>query len=218
MREVAAVAVAGRPRGCVVRIVIPAAGEGRRCRPWSAVVPKPLLPVANRPMLAHVLDDLLPLGPERVVVVTGWLGGRLEAWVREAYPEMPAAFARQEGGGGPSLALLAAREHLAGPGLIVYPDMLFRLDPALLAAIGPEIDAAVFTAEPPSRAGFAIAETGPDGLVRRIVEKPAAPMAGEAVPGCCWGRGAGRRPRRCWESEPSGAGGVGERVGRRARR
>jgi glucose-1-phosphate thymidylyltransferase len=175
-----------------MKLILPVAGAGMRCRPWSAVLPKPLLPVANRPMLAHVLDDLLPLDPEEIILVTGWLGDQIETWTRAAYPRLPLCFIRQDRLLGQSHAVLQAREHLAGEGLIVFPDMLFRLGTDPFAAIAPEIDAAIFTTEVADRANFAIAQTGPDGIVRQLVEKPRQPMAGDAVIGMYWLRDLAR--------------------------
>ncbi|MGI9253284.1 MAG: nucleotidyltransferase family protein [Thermomicrobiales bacterium] len=167
-------------------LIVPAAGIGRRCRPWSATRPKPLLPIAGRPMLAHVLDELLPLGPARIVLITGFLGEQIEAWTRATYPGIELVTVRQDRLLGQSHAVLRARDHLTGAGLIVFPDMLFRLDPASLAALDPAIDGAVFTASVADRAGFAITATGPDGLVTRLVEKPLQPMPGDPVIGMYW--------------------------------
>ena len=54
-----------------MRVIIPAAGIGSRLRPHTLATPKPLLPVAGKPMLAHVLDSLKPLDPDEVIFVVG---------------------------------------------------------------------------------------------------------------------------------------------------
>lgn len=176
-----------------MNLILPVAGAGLRCRPWSATRPKPLLPIANEPMLGHALDAILPLRPERIVLITGWLGEQIEAWARATYPEQEVAVVRQDALLGQSHAVLQARAHLAGEGMILFPDMLFRLGPDSLAGL-PDADGAIFTAEVTTaqRPNFAIARTGPEGWVTDIVEKPREPIAGDAVVGMYWLRDLSR--------------------------
>jgi NDP-sugar pyrophosphorylase family protein len=51
--------------------VIPVAGAGTRLRPLTDRTPKPLLEVAGKPILAHILDQIAEAKPERVVLVVG---------------------------------------------------------------------------------------------------------------------------------------------------
>jgi glucose-1-phosphate thymidylyltransferase len=168
-------------------LILPVAGAGLRTRPWSASRPKPLLPIAGRPMLARVLDAVLPLEPQRVVLITGWLGEQIEAWVRATVTDREVVVVRQRELRGQSHAVLQAGAALAGEGLIVFPDMLFALDPGVRSRLlaGPA-DGAVFTAVVADPANFAIAAPGPDGFIARLVEKPIAPLAGDAVIGMYW--------------------------------
>ena len=56
-----------------------AAGQGTRMRPLSESVPKPLLPLAGKPLLAHILDRLEEAGVERAVVNAHHLAEQVEA-------------------------------------------------------------------------------------------------------------------------------------------
>ena len=73
-----------------MKVVIPLAGFGTRLRPHTWSKPKPLVTVAGKPMLGHLIDDLLPLEPEEIVFVYGWLGEQIEGYVRRAYPSSTA--------------------------------------------------------------------------------------------------------------------------------
>ena len=60
--------------------VMPVAGSGMRLRPpthtHTHTRPKPLLHVAGQPIIGHILDQLVPLGIERIVLVVGYIPGR----------------------------------------------------------------------------------------------------------------------------------------------
>ena len=60
-----------------------AAGHGERMRPLTDRVPKPLVPLAGRPLIDHVLDRLARAGVETAVVNTHYLADLLEAHLRQ---------------------------------------------------------------------------------------------------------------------------------------
>ena len=62
------------------RAVVLAGGEGTRLRPYTAVLPKPLMPVGDRPVLDIVLRQLRAPGFERVTIATGYLAELIEAF------------------------------------------------------------------------------------------------------------------------------------------
>jgi NDP-sugar pyrophosphorylase family protein len=61
------------------RAVILAGGQGTRLRPYTAVLPKPLLPIGDRPVLDIVMDQLGAAGFEHVTIATGYMGELIEA-------------------------------------------------------------------------------------------------------------------------------------------
>ena len=60
-----------------VTAVILAAGEGRRLEPLTNRRPKPMVPVANRPLLEHVVEAVADTGIERIVLVVGYKQERI---------------------------------------------------------------------------------------------------------------------------------------------
>ena len=68
-----------------MKVIIPAGGYGTRMRPHTHTRPKPLVPVAGRPSLAFILDQLKPLPVDEVIVITGKLGEQMEQYVAEHY-------------------------------------------------------------------------------------------------------------------------------------
>lgn len=69
------------------RAVILAGGEGTRLRPYTTVLPKPLMPIGDRPVLDIVVRQLKAHGFERITMATGYLAELIEAFFRdgEAY-------------------------------------------------------------------------------------------------------------------------------------
>lgn len=62
------------------RAVVLAGGAGTRLRPYTAVLPKPLMPVGDRPVLDIVLRQLCHAGTEHVTIATGYLAELIEAF------------------------------------------------------------------------------------------------------------------------------------------
>ena len=162
-----------------MHVVIPVAGLGTRLRPHTWSKPKPLVTVAGKPILGHVLDRLLSLPLERVVFVTGYLGEQIEDYVRSHY-EFDAVFVEQPEPLGQSHALLQAKGLIAGPTLVVFPDLIFDAD--LESLVSCPWDGVVYVKEvdDPRRFGVVVVE---DGRIVRLVEKPQTPVSNLAVVG-----------------------------------
>ena len=162
-----------------MHVVIPVAGLGTRLRPHTWSKPKPLVTVAGKPILGHVLDRLLSLPLERVVFVTGYLGEQIEDYVRSHY-EFDAVFVEQPEPLGQSHALLQAKGLITGPTLVVFPDLIFDAD--LESLVSCPWDGVVYVKEvdDPRRFGVVVVE---DGRIARLVEKPQTPVSNLAVVG-----------------------------------
>ncbi len=162
-----------------MHVVIPVAGLGTRLRPHTWSKPKPLVTVAGKPILGHVLDRLLSLPLERVVFVTGYLGEQIEDYVRSHY-EFDAVFVEQPEPLGQSHALLQAKGLITGPTLVVFPDLIFDAD--LESLVSCPWDGVVYVKEvdDPRRFGVVVVE---DGRIVRLVEKPQTPVSNLAVVG-----------------------------------
>jgi glucose-1-phosphate thymidylyltransferase len=57
-----------------MKAIIPLAGFGTRLRPHTYTKPKPLINVAGKPVLGHLLDKITGLGIEEYIFVVGYLG------------------------------------------------------------------------------------------------------------------------------------------------
>src|SRR5512141_3331507 len=156
-----------------MKAVIPLAGLGTRLRPHTLSRPKPLVFVAGKPVLGHVLDRLEGLPIDEMIFITGYLGEQIEAYVRETYP-YKMRFVEQRELKGQAHAIQLAREYIDQPLLIVFVDTIFEANLSQLENL--ETDGAIFVKEvkDPRRFGVAVVE---DGRVARLVEQPRTPVS-----------------------------------------
>ncbi len=162
-----------------MQVIILTAGLGTRLRPHTFSKPKPLVNVAGKPMLAHILDSLPPLAIDELVFVTGYLGHQIEEFVREQY-SYPARFIVQSELRGQAHAIHLTREVVSGPSLIVFGDGIFSADMEALNRPSDEGVIFVQEVEDPRRFGVAVVE---NNHIARLIEKPETPVSNLAVIG-----------------------------------
>ncbi|WP_254763788.1 bifunctional sugar-1-phosphate nucleotidylyltransferase/acetyltransferase [Natrinema marinum] len=159
-----------------MKAVVLAAGQGTRMRPLSESVPKPMLPVADRPLAAHTVDAAVDAGADEIVLVIGYEAETVRDYFGAAYRGVPISYAVQEDQAGTADAVNAASDHLEGPFAVLNGDNLY--DPAAIDRLFDACPAvcAIEVAEP-SNYGV-LSTAGADGeadRVTEIVEKPADP-------------------------------------------
>ncbi|MFC7249350.1 sugar phosphate nucleotidyltransferase [Halomicroarcula sp. GCM10025324] len=159
--------------------VVLAAGEGTRMRPLTADRPKGLVTVAGRRLLSHCFDTLLSVGIERLVVVVGYRGDDIVDYYGDAYEGTPIEYVRQDERLGLAHALRQALPAVEGTFVAMNGDNVCRADLAAVLDRHRETDAAAtLLVERVSRAQAketGVVETGPDGRVTGLVEKPDDP-------------------------------------------
>src|SRR5262245_61180877 len=117
-----------------MKVIIPTAGRGTRLRPHTYTKPKPLVSVAGKPVLGHILDTLQQVEIDELIFITGYLGDQIKAYVHDHYP-VPARFIEQTELRGQAHAIHLAREYVSGPTLILYVDTIFEADLSYLSQI-----------------------------------------------------------------------------------
>lgn len=162
-----------------MKAIIPAAGIGTRLRPHTYTEPKVLLHVAGKPMLAHILDELVNLGIDEVVIVVGPMGEKIADFVRKKY-RFKAHFVEQKELLGLGHAVKTASKHFDNePALIILGDTIFEAD--LKSVINSEYDSiGTKYVDDPRRFGIAEVE---DGFITELVEKPPEPKSHQALVG-----------------------------------
>jgi glucose-1-phosphate thymidylyltransferase len=170
-----------------LKIVIPMAGWGTRMRPHTWSKPKPLISVGGKTSLDHVLDMFQtlpdPANTEYIFIVGPFLGEtQVPAYIAEHYPHIRAHYVVQREMKGQSHALLLSREHLTGPMIMCFSDTLMETDFSFLA--NENSDGVAWVKPVPDPRRFGVAETGPDGCITRLIEKPQSMENNLVVVGC----------------------------------
>ena len=154
--------------------VVLAAGEGTRLSPLTETRPKPMLPVANKPLLEHVVESLVDAGIERVVIVVGHHREAIQAHFGDgATWGVDIEYVVQEPRHGTGHALLQAESHVSGTFVVINGDRI--VEPSLIQELLSQYEEtgnaclAVTRVDNPSEYGVVSLE---NGAVTGIVEKP----------------------------------------------
>jgi NDP-sugar pyrophosphorylase family protein len=149
--------------------IILAAGLGTRLRPHTLTTPKPLLPVAGRPILDWALGALPP-AVDRVLVVVNYLADQIEAFLKTQSHFAKWEAVRQEVPRGTGDAFRVCRPRLRSDRFLVLngDDLYGAADLAALASRPAGL--LVHPVDDPRR--FGIVFQKPDGSLEKLVEKP----------------------------------------------
>ena len=162
-----------------MKVIVLTAGLGTRLRPHTYSKPKPLISVAGKPVIAHILDPLVDLNIEELICVYGYLGDQIEAYLRGRY-QFPMRFIEQADPKGQAHAIHLCREYVSGPTLVMFGDGLFSVDLNRIDDHPEEGVIYVQEVDDPRRFGVAVVA---DGRITRLVEKPETPVSNLAVIG-----------------------------------
>jgi len=156
-------------------------GEGTRLRPLTETIPKPLLPLVDRPFLHQVLDHLGAHGVHEVILSSPYLERTFEPFMAERHGDPRVTWITESEPLGTAGAIVNALEHVAGETfLVLNGDILTDLDLSALvafhrdrAAVGTIALTPVQDARP-----YGLVAADADGRVLEFREKPS-----ELVPG-----------------------------------
>jgi bifunctional UDP-N-acetylglucosamine pyrophosphorylase/glucosamine-1-phosphate N-acetyltransferase len=150
-----------------MKAVILAAGKSTRMFPLTLDKPKPLLLLANRPLLAWNLDQLAGLVDE-VIVVVGYKKEMIREVFGDSYQGIPLRYVVQEEQEGTGHALLAAQDYVGEEFLVMNGDDIYSGED-IEAIIGKKNCLLAKEVPDASKYGALLVR---DGKVERIIEKP----------------------------------------------
>jgi len=160
-----------------MNIIIPVAGEGTRLRPHTHIIPKSLLCVAGKPILAHILDSFKRLDISKIVIVLGAKGEAIIDFC-EKYP-YNFKFVLQEERLGLGHAIYTGARGLKGATMVLLGDTIIDYKFKNFCKANTNMLAVKEVADPKR---FGIVEVEKDN-VTNLVEKPRIPKSNLAITG-----------------------------------
>ncbi|MEM6346123.1 MAG: sugar phosphate nucleotidyltransferase [Bacteroidota bacterium] len=166
-----------------MKAVIPVAGVGTKLRPHTHTQPKPLIPVAGKPILGHIIDNLLKAGVRKQIFIIGYLREKVQEYVETHYAdkiEMEFVVQEPRKGLGHALWMCTERIEKEEEILVVLGDTIFGNDTEKVLAM----EGAVLAVQEVDRPGeFGVAVLDKEGFVRKLTEKPNIPTSNLALVG-----------------------------------
>lgn len=168
-----------------MNIIIPMAGMGKRMRPHTLTTPKPLISIAGKPMVQHIVEDIVATSNEKVeeiaFVINPAFGEDVEAHLLAVAESLGAKgkIAYQVKPLGTAHAILAAAETLNGPVFIAFSDTLFKAN----FKIDTSKDAIIWTQKVDDPSAFGVVKLGAGNKIEAFVEKPKEFVSDQAIIG-----------------------------------
>ena len=165
-----------------MKVVIPVAGAGTRLRPHTYTQPKPLMPVAGKPIICFIIDKLAEAGLTDFVFVIGYLGEKVRDFIEQRYPHLQTEFVYQEHREGSGHAVWTAHEAIEDEDevFIAFGDTIFDADLRQMIDCEHSCIGVKKVSDPRE---FGVAEFDENGIVTRMVEKPRIPKSNMAIVG-----------------------------------
>jgi mannose-1-phosphate guanylyltransferase len=160
-----------------MQALILAGGEGTRLRPLTSTVPKPVLPLANRPFITYMIDWLAAHGVDEVVLSCGFLASEVRAVLGDGGPGGPRLhYVEEEEPLDTAGAVKFAEPLLADRFLVMNGDILADFDLTALQRFHSEQEATLTIALTPvdDPSAYGLVRTYEDGRVQAFLEKTSA--------------------------------------------
>jgi mannose-1-phosphate guanylyltransferase len=170
-----------------MKAVVLVGGEGTRMRPLTETTPKPLLPLMDRPSLAHVLDHLARHGVREVVLSSPYLERTFHPFIESRHGDPAITWITERQALGTGGAVLNALDvlHTEEAFFALNGDVVTDLDLSAMLAFHRETGASATIAlhHVEDARAFGLIVRDADGRVREFREKPETPMPGEVNAG-----------------------------------
>lgn len=170
-----------------MKIIVPMAGRGSRLRPHSLTVPKPLIPVAGKPIVHRLVADIAGVLNQKIDEIAfilgdpAFFGEDVVKSLQELAQELgaKASIYRQLDPKGTGHAIMCAEPSLEGPAVIAYADTLIRAD----FDLDKEADAVIWTKKVENPSAYGVVNLNEKNEIVELVEKPETFVSDQAVIG-----------------------------------
>ena len=168
-----------------MNIIIPMAGLGKRLRPHTLTTPKPLLPIAGKPIVHRLVEDIAKVCPDKIdtigFIIHPGFGKEVEESLKAIAREVGATgkIFYQENAMGISHALLFAKELFTGKVIVAFADTLFKAE----FKLDTTQDGIIWVQRVSDPSQFGVVRLNDDGQIVELVEKPTSFVSDLAIIG-----------------------------------
>lgn len=163
------------------------AGRGSRLRPHTLTIPKPLIPVAGKPIVHRLVEDIVGVLNQEIDEIAfilgdpAFFGDEVVDSLKELASELgaKATIYRQLDPKGTGHAIMCAQDSLSGPAVIAYADTLIRAD----FDLDKEADAVIWTKKVENPEAYGVVNLNEKNEIIELVEKPKEYVSDQAVIG-----------------------------------
>lgn len=156
-----------------MRIIVPMAGKGSRLRPHTLTIPKPLIPIAGKPIVQRLVEDIAKVVDdkiEEIAFIIGDFGQETENQLINIAEKLEAkgTIYHQLCPLGTAHAIHCAKESMKGPIIIAFADTLFKAD----FQLDKDSDGVIWVKKVEDPSAFGVVKLDEYGIIKGIVEKP----------------------------------------------
>lgn len=165
-----------------LKAIIPVAGAGKQLRPFTYSQPKPLIPVAGKPIISFIIDQLRGAGVEEFVFVIGYMGDKIRDYIDSKYPTIKKEYVFQATPLGLGHAIWLTKTHMTANDeiILLLGDSIVELDLKAFVQL-PNTCLAIQKVANPGH--FGVVELDDDRSVSKVSEKPRIPKSNLALVG-----------------------------------
>jgi glucose-1-phosphate thymidylyltransferase len=165
-----------------MKAIIPVAGAGTKLRPHTYTQPKALIPLAGKNVLSIIVDQLHEAGINDFIFILGYLGDKIQDYIKAKYPQLNCHFIYQNERNGTAYAIDLAKEIIGNDEevFIVLGDTIAEYNVKEVIE-SPFSMLGLKKVDDPRN--FGVAEIDEHGVITRVVEKPAIPKSNLALVG-----------------------------------
>jgi glucose-1-phosphate thymidylyltransferase len=168
-----------------MNIIIPMAGLGKRMRPHTLTTPKPLLPIAGKPIVHRLVEDIAKVCPEKIdnigFIIHPSFGKEVEESLKKIASDVGATgkIYYQTEALGISHALLFAKELFTGKVIVAFADTLFKAD----FKLDTSKDGIIWVQQVDDPSQFGVIKLNDKNEITEFVEKPSTYVSDLAIIG-----------------------------------
>lgn len=157
-----------------MKIIVPMAGRGSRLRPHTLTVPKPLIPIAGKPIVHRLVEDIAGVINQDIeeiaFIIHRDFGDKVAAELVAIAEKLGAkgTIYYQEQPLGTAHAIMSARESMSGPIVVAYADTLFRAD----FTLDTTADSVIWVKQVDDPSAFGVVQLNDKNEIIDFVEKP----------------------------------------------